>query len=285
MDLPEGSIDDYIAAKCGDEGFDCDLLRAVADANRKWGAQTGLGHAETIERWLALTPIERAAELTELRKIVLTDKGTPRGRRPASQRPSRTTKPTPGASPTWSASCCDIQNGARLAARYGRRAARRPGLCRGLHPRQAQRRGRRLRRPHRLDPAAARPAGDGRLGALQARPADRSCPGRRGAGHQCRPVGDRRAAGRRIFQRLERGRGAAPHPVHGRRLQAGHLRLPGHRPAANSSEARRTFGSARRRCSDGDDLFSSSGARASFATCRSRPASARRSRCSMSSMR
>ncbi|HXC75106.1 MAG TPA: double-strand break repair helicase AddA [Sphingomicrobium sp.] len=78
MDLPEGSTDDYIAAKCGDEGFDCDLLRAVAEANRKWGAQSGLGHAETIERWLALTPIERAAELTALRKIVLTEKGTPR---------------------------------------------------------------------------------------------------------------------------------------------------------------------------------------------------------------
>src|SRR4029078_12276673 len=37
---------------------------------------TGLGHAEKIERWLALSPIERAASLTELRKIVLTDKDT-----------------------------------------------------------------------------------------------------------------------------------------------------------------------------------------------------------------
>ena len=35
-------------------------------------------HAETIDRWLALTPIERAAELTNLRRVVLTDKGTPR---------------------------------------------------------------------------------------------------------------------------------------------------------------------------------------------------------------
>ena len=78
MDLPPGSTDDYIAEKCGDDGFDCDLLRAVAEANKKWGAQTGLGHAETIEKWLALTPIERAAALPELRKVVLTDKGTPR---------------------------------------------------------------------------------------------------------------------------------------------------------------------------------------------------------------
>ncbi|MFL6744196.1 MAG: UvrD-helicase domain-containing protein, partial [Sphingomicrobium sp.] len=78
LDLPEGSTEEYIAAKCGDEGFDCDLLRAVADANRKWGAQTGLGHAEAIDHWLALTPIERAAELPRLRKVVLTEKGTPR---------------------------------------------------------------------------------------------------------------------------------------------------------------------------------------------------------------
>jgi ATP-dependent helicase/nuclease subunit A len=78
MDLPDESLEDYIAHQCGDEGFDCDLLRAVADANRKWGTSTGLGHAETIEGWLALTPIERAAQLDTLRKVVLTDKGTPR---------------------------------------------------------------------------------------------------------------------------------------------------------------------------------------------------------------
>jgi ATP-dependent helicase/nuclease subunit A len=70
MDLPEGSAEDYIAANCGDQGFDCDLLRAIAGANRKWGAQTGLGHAEVIEDWLALTPIERAAALPRLRKVV-----------------------------------------------------------------------------------------------------------------------------------------------------------------------------------------------------------------------
>jgi ATP-dependent helicase/nuclease subunit A len=78
MGLPDGSVEEHIARNCGDEGFDCDLLRAVADANRKWGTQTGLGHAETIDNWLTLTPIERAAALTELRKVVLTEKGTPR---------------------------------------------------------------------------------------------------------------------------------------------------------------------------------------------------------------
>jgi ATP-dependent helicase/nuclease subunit A len=76
MNLPEESVEQYIVHHCGDDRFDCDLLRAVADANRKWGAQTGLGHAEVIEEWLTLTPIERAARLDELRKVVLTEKDT-----------------------------------------------------------------------------------------------------------------------------------------------------------------------------------------------------------------
>jgi len=75
MGLPDESVEDYIADRCGDGGFDCDLLRAVAEANRKWGAQTGLGHANVIDEWLGLTPIERAAALGGLRKVVLTDKG------------------------------------------------------------------------------------------------------------------------------------------------------------------------------------------------------------------
>ena len=78
INLPEESFEDYISDRCGDEGFDCDLLRAVANANRKWGTSTGLGHAEIIEEWLSLTPIERAASLDNLRKVVLTEKGTPK---------------------------------------------------------------------------------------------------------------------------------------------------------------------------------------------------------------
>src|SRR4051794_34102717 len=70
MQLPEGSAEDFIAEQCGDEGFDCDLLRSVASANRRWGAPTGLGHAEAIDNWLALTPIERAAKLPTLLKVV-----------------------------------------------------------------------------------------------------------------------------------------------------------------------------------------------------------------------
>ena len=76
MELPDELVEDYLAHHCGDDRLDCDLLRAVADANRRWGGKTGLGHAGVIDDWLALTPIERAASLTDLRKIVLTDKGT-----------------------------------------------------------------------------------------------------------------------------------------------------------------------------------------------------------------
>jgi ATP-dependent helicase/nuclease subunit A len=76
MELPEESVADFIAHQCHDDRFDCDLLEAIADANRRWGAQTGLGHADVIDRWLGLSPIERAAALPQLRKVVLTEKET-----------------------------------------------------------------------------------------------------------------------------------------------------------------------------------------------------------------
>jgi len=76
MELPDESVEEFLAHHCHEQRFDCDLLEAIADANRRWGAQTGLSHAEIIGNWLALTPIERAAALPELRKVVLTEKGT-----------------------------------------------------------------------------------------------------------------------------------------------------------------------------------------------------------------
>jgi ATP-dependent helicase/nuclease subunit A len=76
MNLPNESVEEYVAHHCGDDRFDCELLRAVADANRRWGAETGLGHADIIENWLELSPIERAAALPSLRKVVLTDQDT-----------------------------------------------------------------------------------------------------------------------------------------------------------------------------------------------------------------
>jgi ATP-dependent helicase/nuclease subunit A len=75
LGLPEGSVDDYLAGQCGDDGFDCDLLRAVADANRSWGAATGSRIVDQIERWLAMDSAARAAALPDLAGIVFTTKG------------------------------------------------------------------------------------------------------------------------------------------------------------------------------------------------------------------
>ena len=75
LDLPEGSIEDYLADRCSDDGFDCDLLRAIADANRTWKTSTGTDVVEKVERWLGLSTSERAATLPDLASIVFTQKG------------------------------------------------------------------------------------------------------------------------------------------------------------------------------------------------------------------
>jgi ATP-dependent helicase/nuclease subunit A len=72
--LPD-SVDDFLAAQCGDDGFDCDLLKAVAQANRSWGKSTGLAIVDSIERWLVMDATARAAALPELAAIVFTGKG------------------------------------------------------------------------------------------------------------------------------------------------------------------------------------------------------------------
>ena len=74
MDLPD-SVEDYLAARCADDGFDCDLLRAIANANRSWGTTTGAKTVETIERWLSLDTALRAAALPDLAAILFTGKG------------------------------------------------------------------------------------------------------------------------------------------------------------------------------------------------------------------
>jgi ATP-dependent helicase/nuclease subunit A len=75
MNLPEGSVEDYLASQCADDGFDCDLLRAIAGANRSWGTSTGHKIVDDIERWLAMDLPARAAALPELSAIVFTGKG------------------------------------------------------------------------------------------------------------------------------------------------------------------------------------------------------------------
>jgi ATP-dependent helicase/nuclease subunit A len=75
MDLPDGSLDDYLAQQCSDDGFDCDLLRAIANANRSWGKSTGADIVEKVERWLTMDAASRAAALADLATVVFTGKG------------------------------------------------------------------------------------------------------------------------------------------------------------------------------------------------------------------
>jgi hypothetical protein len=75
MRLPKGSLEQYLAVQCGDDGFDCDLLRAIASANRAWGTSKGAKIVDDIERWLQLPSDARAAALPDLSLVVFTGKG------------------------------------------------------------------------------------------------------------------------------------------------------------------------------------------------------------------
>ncbi|HET7708463.1 MAG TPA: double-strand break repair helicase AddA [Sphingomicrobium sp.] len=75
LQLPGESVDDYLVTQCGDDWFDCDLLRAIALANRNWGTSTGAGHVEKIDRWLAMSPAERSATLPDLASVIFTGTG------------------------------------------------------------------------------------------------------------------------------------------------------------------------------------------------------------------
>ncbi|HEY8593366.1 MAG TPA: double-strand break repair helicase AddA [Sphingomicrobium sp.] len=75
MNLPDGSVEDYLRTRCADDGFDCDLLRAIASANRQWGTSTGTKIVDVIERWLAMGADARAQALPEVASIVFTAKG------------------------------------------------------------------------------------------------------------------------------------------------------------------------------------------------------------------
>ena len=74
---------------CADDRFDCDLLRAIADANRGWGTRDGR-EARRDDRALAgADAAERAAALPELGMVVFTGTGDLRkvSGRPAQGRP------------------------------------------------------------------------------------------------------------------------------------------------------------------------------------------------------
>lgn len=78
LDLPQGDVEQVIAAACADDRFDTASLRRIADANRAWGGKTGAAHCELCKRFLAQDPAGRAALLGELRAIAHTKDGEPR---------------------------------------------------------------------------------------------------------------------------------------------------------------------------------------------------------------
>ena len=75
LELPEESVEDFLAGHCTDDRFDCDLLRAIAAANRGWGTATGTGVADRVEQWLALGAADRATALPDLALVVFTGSG------------------------------------------------------------------------------------------------------------------------------------------------------------------------------------------------------------------
>ena len=76
LDLPQGPIDEIVAAGC--DAIDLTGIERIAAANRAWGTATGLTAVETLERWLAAAPDGRALSLHDLAGVVLTAKHEPR---------------------------------------------------------------------------------------------------------------------------------------------------------------------------------------------------------------
>jgi ATP-dependent helicase/nuclease subunit A len=115
MELPEESVEEHLALHCSDARFDCDVLRAIADANRSWGTSTGADTVAKVERWLAMTPSERSESLPELALVVFTGSGELR----KVQAGQRKADPAYDSHAERLAAAIDellrIQNGARLA--------------------------------------------------------------------------------------------------------------------------------------------------------------------------
>nr|WP_229726962.1 double-strand break repair helicase AddA [Sphingomonas alpina] len=69
LDLPEGDIEQAIAAACDDNVFDHETLDAIGGFNASWGTKSGVERAGLVSAWLDRSPAERAATLGELNKI------------------------------------------------------------------------------------------------------------------------------------------------------------------------------------------------------------------------
>ena len=209
-------------------------LRAAARALIEAGGKTDGARGETMAAWLAADS-DRDAMLPAYRAVFFTGQGQLR----KTLATKAAIKRLPGIEDILTAEAerlecargvalVELTRGAAAA-----RARHHPPLCR----RQAASRRARLRRPDRRHAPPAGERRERRLGALQARRRHRPRAGRRGAGHQPRPVGGDPPPHRGVLRRRKRGRPRA-HDLRGRRHQAVDLRLPARRSGEALRDAR-----------------------------------------------
>jgi ATP-dependent helicase/nuclease subunit A len=77
LGVPLGDVESFIESQLADEAFDIACLRRIAAANRQWGTARGAERAETVERWLAASPSERATNLGDLHRVWAKKDGDP----------------------------------------------------------------------------------------------------------------------------------------------------------------------------------------------------------------
>jgi ATP-dependent helicase/nuclease subunit A len=215
---PDDTAGGLTSQACLEAAFDAAALGAAARALAK-GGKTDVSRARLIADWLADAE-GRPSHLPAYSRAFFTDKGSILKR--------LATKAAIEAMP-------DIE---KVLQQEAERLATLLDRVNGapLFPRQATARGARLRRPDRGDAAPSGERSQCGVGALQTGRRHRPCAGRRGAGHQPRPMGGDPAADRGILRRPGRGR-AQPHGVRRRRHQAVDLRLPARRSAQAQGNA------------------------------------------------
>ena len=72
MNLPEGDPEQLLLKRCGDDAFDCDLLRKLLEANRQWDTESGRAICANIEAWLAGEARDRLTGLEKLSAKLVT---------------------------------------------------------------------------------------------------------------------------------------------------------------------------------------------------------------------
>ncbi len=78
LEVPLGDVGEVIETALADDVFDRTLLVRIIEANRSWGAKTGVDHAEIGAAFLAADQQARARLLEELIGIARTKSGDPR---------------------------------------------------------------------------------------------------------------------------------------------------------------------------------------------------------------